>query len=143
MTELDLLNLARAESDDVLAAFWQIVTITFAMVIGIYYFLNQAKIGLKLFAYLIYSVGMFLYFGAMIGHSNVLFGINEALHALPRDHLSRPTVYLLAVNDSWVRDLESILITGGFWVLWLSIAYLLFVWKKADHQPQATDGVGR
>jgi len=135
MTELDLLNLARAEGEDIMTAFGEIVTITFAMVIGIYYFLNQAKIGLKLFSYLIYSIGMFLYFGVMIVHSNVQVGINEALHALPQDHLSRPTVHLIALNDSWVRDLESVLITGGFWVLWLSIAYLLFFWKKADHQP--------
>jgi hypothetical protein len=134
MTELDLLNMAREHSEDVMAAFGQIVTITFAMVIGIYYFLNQAKIGLKLFAYLIYSIGMFLYFGAMIAHSNVLGGINEALHALPQDHVSRPTLYVLAVNDSWVGTLESVLITGGFWVLWLSIAYLLFFWHKAVHE---------
>ena len=133
MTELDLLNLAHAEGDDIMSAFGQIVTITFAMVIGIYYFLNEAKIGLKLFSYLIYTVGMFLYFGQMITHSNVLVGVIEALHALPQDHVSRPTAHYLAVNDSWVRTLESGLITGGFWVLWLSIAYLLFVWKKSDH----------
>jgi len=133
VTELDLLNLAHAEGDDIMSAFGQIVTITFAMVIGIYYFLNEAKIGLKLFSYLIYTVGMFLYFGQMITHSNVLVGVIEALHALPQDHVSRPTAHYLAVNDSWVRTLESGLITGGFWVLWLSIAYLLFVWKKSDH----------
>lgn len=138
MTELDLLNLAREHSEDVMAAFGQIVTITFAMVIGIYYFLNQAKMGLKVFAYLIYSIGMFLYFGAMIAQSNILVGVDEALHALPRDHLSRPALHLLAVNDSWVGVLESILVTGGFWVLWLSIAYLLFVWKKSDHEPPKT-----
>ena len=138
MTELDLLNLAHAEGDDIMSAFGQIVTITFAMVIGIYYFLNEAKIGLKLFSYLIYTVGMFLYFGQMITHSNVLVGVIEALQALPQDHVSRPTAHYLAVNDSWVRTLESGLITGGFWVLWLSIAYLLFVWRKSDHVPHGT-----
>ena len=135
MTELDLLNLARAEGEDITAAFGQVIAITFAMVIGIYYFLNQAKIGLKLFAYLIYSIGMFLYFGIMIVHSNVRVGVSEALRALPQDRLSRPAIHYLAVSGSWVGTLESILITGGFWVLWLSIAYLLFVWKKAAHQP--------
>ena len=138
MSELDLLNLAHAEGDDIMSAFGQIVTITFAMVIGIYYFLNEAKIGLKLFSYLIYTVGMFLYFGQMITHSNILVGVIEALHALPQDRMSLPTAHYLAVNDSWVRTLESTLITGGFWVLWLSIAYLLFVWKKSDHMPRDT-----
>ena len=135
MTELDLLNLARAEGEDIMTAFGQVIAITFAMVIGIYYFHNQAKIGLKLFAYLIYSIGMFLYFGIMIVHSNVRVGVSEALHALPQDHLSRPAIHYLAVTDSWVSTLEGVLVTGGFWVLWLSIGYLLFFWKKADHQP--------
>jgi hypothetical protein len=138
VTELDLLNLAHAEGGDLMSAFGQIVTITFAMVIGIYYFLNEAKIGLKLFSYLIYTVGMFLYFGVMILHSNVILGVNEALRALPKDHVSRPTAHYLAVNDSWVRTWESALITGGFWVLWLSIGYLLFVWKKSDHMRRDT-----
>jgi len=138
MSELDLLNLAHAEGDDIMSAFGQIVTITFAMVIGIYYFLNEAKIGLKLFSYLIYSIGMFLYFGVMVSHSNIVVGINEVLRALPQDHVSPPTAHYLAVYDSWVHTLESALITGGFWVLWLSIAYLLFVWRKSDHLPHDT-----
>jgi hypothetical protein len=138
MSELDLLNLARAEGEDIMTAFGQIIGITFAMVIGIYYFLNQAKIGLKLFAYLIYSIGMFLYFGIMIVHSNVRIGVSEALHALPPDHLSRPTAHYLAVSESWVGTLEAALVTGGFWVLWLSIAYLLFFWKKAAHEAPRT-----
>ena len=81
---------------------------------------------------------MFLYFGVMILHSNVILGVNEALRALPQDHVSRPTAHYLAVNDSWVRTWESALITGGFWVLWLSIGYLLFVWKKSDHMRRDT-----
>jgi hypothetical protein len=135
MSETDLLTLAHAYNDSITGAFGQIITITFAMVIGIYYFLNQAKIGLRIFAYVVYSIGMFLYFGLMLVSSNVLYGIREALSALPDDHISRPTAHLLSVNNSWVGKVESLLITGGFWVLWLGVAWLLFVWRKADHIP--------
>jgi hypothetical protein len=134
MTELDLLNLAQSAGDDIITDFGEVITITFAMVIGIYYFLNEAKIGLKLFSYLIYSIGMFLYFGEMLVHSNVIYGVREALLALPQDHLSRPTAHYLAVTSNWIGQAESALITGGFWVLWLSIAYLLFFWHKAEHE---------
>ena len=34
---------------------------------------------------------------------------------------------------------SSILITGGFWVLWLSVGYLLFFWRKADHMPHGAE----
>lgn len=133
MTETDLLNLAHSYNDSIASAFGQIITITFAMVIGIYYFLNQAKIGLRVFAYLIYSVGMFLYFGMMLASSNIIAGIHQALSAPA--YKSLPTAYLLGVNKSWLGSVEAVLMTGGFWILWLSIAYLLFVWKKAKHIP--------
>ena len=133
MSESELLTLAHAYNDTITTSFGQIITITFAMVIGIYYFLNQAKIGLRIFSYVVYSIGMFLYFGLMIASSNVVVGIHEALKALPQDHVSRPTAHLLAVNDSWVGTLESALITGAFWILWLGIGWLLFFWRKADH----------
>jgi hypothetical protein len=135
MSESELLTLVHAYNDTVTTAFGQIITITFAMVIGIYYFLNQAKLGLRIFSYIVYSIGMFLYFGLMVASSNVVIGIHEALKALPAAHISRPTAYLLAVNDSWVGPVESALITGGFWILWLGVAWLLFVWRKADHIP--------
>jgi hypothetical protein len=138
MTELDLFNIARSAGDDIITDFGQVITITFAMVIGIFYFLNEAKAGLKIFSYLIYSIGMFLYFGVMIVHTNVIVGVREALQALPQDHLSRPTLHYISVNDSWVGHTETALVTGGFWVLWLSVAYLLFVWRKADHEKRQT-----
>lgn len=135
MSETDLLTLAHAYNDSIIGAFGQVITITFAMVIGIYYFLNGAKIGLRIFAYIVYSIGMFLYFGLMVASSNVLTGIHEALKALPDARVSRPTAHLLSVDDSWVGSVESALITGGFWILWLGVAWLLFVWRKADHIP--------
>ncbi|HEY2446509.1 MAG TPA: hypothetical protein VGI20_12310 [Rhizomicrobium sp.] len=69
MSESELLMLGHAYNDTVTTAFSQIITITFAMVIGIYYFLNQAKIGLRVFSYIVYSIGMFLYFGLMVASS--------------------------------------------------------------------------
>jgi hypothetical protein len=40
MSELDLLNLARSCGQSVRDSFAQIITITFAMVVAIYYFLH-------------------------------------------------------------------------------------------------------
>jgi hypothetical protein len=135
MSESDLLTLAHAYNDSIVNAFGQVITITFAMVIGIYYFLNQAKIGLRIFAFIVYSIGMFLYFGLMVVSTNIVIGINEALEALPEARISRPTAHLLAVKQSWVASTESALIMGGFFILWLGVGYLLFVWKKANHVP--------
>lgn len=139
MTEAELLEISHNMSLDVTSAFSQVIAITFAMIVGIYYFLNQAKIGLKIFAYIIYTVGMFLYFGMMLVATNVGLGVFESLQAIPQEQLSRPAAHLLAVRDSWVGNAESLLITGGFWVLWLSVGYLLFFWRKADHMPHGAE----
>ena len=44
MTQIDLLNLAQSVTSEMTGDFAQIITITFAMVIGIYYFLNSARL---------------------------------------------------------------------------------------------------
>jgi hypothetical protein len=135
MTEADLLNLAHTYNQDIPSAFGQIITITFAMVVGIYYFLNQAKLGLKIFAFIAYSIGMFMYLSLMLGSSYVVHGVYAALGALPADHTSLATGYALAIANSWLAPVESVFINVGFWALWLGVGYLLFVWKKADHMP--------
>jgi hypothetical protein len=137
MTEADLLNLAHTYNQDIPSAFGQIITITFAMVVGIYYFLNQAKLGLKIFAFIAFSIGMFMYLGFMLGSSYVTHGIVSDLRALP--HASIVTGTYLAISDSWLTTVESVFINAGFWVLWLGVGYLLFFWRKADHMPRGTE----
>lgn len=48
MSELDLLNLARSCEQSISSDFAQVITITFAMVVAIYYFLHQAGIRMKI-----------------------------------------------------------------------------------------------
>ena len=45
MSQLDILNLARSCGQTTSSDFAQVITITFAMVIAIYYFLHQAGCG--------------------------------------------------------------------------------------------------
>ncbi len=58
MSELDLLNLARSSGQIITSDFAQVITITFAMVVAIYYFLHQAGIRMKIFAFTIYTIGV-------------------------------------------------------------------------------------
>lgn len=66
ISEFDLLNLARSCEQSVTSDFAQVITITFAMVVGVYYFLHQAGIRMKLFTFAIYTCGMLLYLGMML-----------------------------------------------------------------------------
>jgi hypothetical protein len=130
MSELDLLNLARSCGEIISSDFAQVITITFAMVVAIYYFLHQAGIRMKIFAYTIYTIGILAYLGMMLLESNVATGALEALRAIPAAEQARPTQHFLAVRASWVGITATILINLAYWILWLGTGYLLFFWRK-------------
>jgi hypothetical protein len=100
VSELDLLNLARSTTEHEVSWFAQMITINFGMVVAIYYFLHRAKLVLRVFSFLVYSVGMLVLLGEMLVEANVKAGVMESMRALPSEHLSRPTVHYLAVYDS-------------------------------------------
>jgi hypothetical protein len=130
VSELDLLNLARSTTEHQVAWFAQMITINFAMVVAIYYFLHGAKLVLKLFTFFAYTVGMLVLLGEMLVETNVKAGVVEGLRALPSAHLSRPTVHYLAVFDSWVALTTRITFNLSVWLFWLGVFYLLFLWKR-------------
>ncbi len=134
MSELDLLNLARSATEREVAWFAQMITINFAMVVAIYYFLHVAKMTLKIFTFFAYTVGMLVLLGEMLVETNMKAGVLEALHALPLEHLSRPTISYLAVNDSLVAVITRVTFNLSVWLFWLGVFYLLFFWKRNSKQ---------
>lgn len=128
MTELELLELSRGTTTASIGYFTQMITITFAMIVAVYYFLNQARLAMKIFAYLAYMVGMMLFLGQMLFETNMKVTILQMLKALP--HPSPVTLRYLALYDTWLSETIAILMNGAIWTLCLGIFYLLFFWKK-------------
>jgi hypothetical protein len=130
MSELDLLNLARSTTEHEVAWFAQMITINFGMVVAIYYFLHGARLALKVFSFLAYSIGMLVLLGEMLVEANVKAGVLESLRTLPAEQLSRATVRYLVINDSWVAFLTRITFNLSVWLLLFGVFYLLFLWKR-------------
>jgi hypothetical protein len=130
LSELDLLNLARSSGQAIGADLAQVITITFAMVIAIYYFLHQAGIRMKIFAFALYTCGMLMYLGMMLLESGMAVGTLQALHAIPHEAQSLPTQSYLGIRSSWVGTTSTILLNSVYWILWLGTGYLLFFWRK-------------
>ena len=126
MSELDLLNLARSATEHQVAWFAQMLSVNFAMVVAIYYFLHRATIALRLFSFFAYTVGMLVFLGQMLGEANVKAGVLEALRALPVAVLSRPSVYYLEFSNSGVALVTHVTFNLSIWLLWIGISYLLF-----------------
>jgi len=130
VSELDLLNLARSTTEHEVSWLAQMITINFAMIVAIYYFLHGAKLALKAFTFFAYTVGMLVLLGEMLVEANIKEGVMEALRALPIAQLSRPTVRYLAVYDSWIAVTTRITFNLAVWLFWFAILYLLFFWKR-------------
>jgi hypothetical protein len=130
MSQLDIINLARSCGQSISSDFAQVITITFAMVVAIYYFLHQAGIRMKVFGFTIYTCGMLAYLGRMVLESGVGTGAQQALAAIPPEARELPTKYYLGLKSSWVGTTSTVLLNLVFWVLWLGTGYLLFFWKK-------------
>jgi hypothetical protein len=136
MSEIDLFNLARAITAVEIGYFTQMITINFAMIVAIYYFLNQANMAMKIMAFIAYVVGMALFLGEMLFETNVKFTVLEQLKALP--HASAITARYLALYDTWLGHAIAMLLNSAIWILVLGVFYLLFFWKKSPEERDVT-----
>lgn len=128
MSEQELLALARSVTANEVTWFGQIITINFAMIVGIYYFLNRAQIALKLFAFGVYFVGMLMYLGEMLIETGLKSAVLRSLAELP--HPSEIVQQYLGVYRSWIGILTAVLFNGAFWLLLIGVFYLLFFWRE-------------
>ena len=132
MSELDLIQLLEAARAQMAALIGQTIALNFAMIIGIYYFLNRAGLVLKLGSFVLYSLGSFMYFGFMITQSNGIVAARTALRELPVEGLSPVGQAQLAFSDSPFSDIITIVTNLSMWSLGLIVIYLLFFWKKTE-----------
>ncbi len=130
MTELDLLNLARSTTANEVSMFGEVIAINFAMIVAIYYFLHQANIAIRIFAFVAYTFGSIMYLSQMLIEANIKGTVFSALKALPIASLSVVSQHYLEVNDSWLGYVASFTFNGAFYILWLGVFYLLFFWRK-------------
>jgi hypothetical protein len=126
----DLLTLVRSTDQQIAALFGQMISLTFAMIAGIYYFLNRARMPLKVFAFLCYGVGMLAFFGMMLREANIKRIALDAIEAMPLAQRAPTVEGLRQLSHSWLFDDTSLFMNAAHYVLWISVIYLLFFWKR-------------
>ena len=131
MNEGDLLNLGRSITANEVSWLGQVITINFAMAVGIYYFLGRAQLQLKIFAFVAYLLGTLLYLGQMLIESGLKRQVLTSLQAL--HSLSPVGRTYVGISASWLGGLTTLLFNAAFWILAIGIFYLLFFWKR--HTP--------
>jgi len=128
MSGPELVALIRSCDQQIAALFGQMISITFAMIAGVYYFLNRARLPLKLLGFVCYAIGMIAFFGMMLREANIKLVALGALGALPdRDRVSDG---LHQLSQTWLFHDTGLFINAAHYALWISVIYLLFFWKK-------------
>jgi len=130
VTAPDLIALVRSCDQQIAVLFGQMISITFAMIAGIYYFLNRARLPLKLFAFVCYAVGMLAFFGMTLREANVKAIALDSISALPHRDVILERFHQL--NQSWLFLDTAVFMNAAHYVLWVSVIYLLFFWKRPE-----------
>jgi hypothetical protein len=129
MGETELIGIIRDVNGQYAVLFGQIITINFAMIVAIYYFLHRSALLFRIAAFVFYAIGMLALIGLMLEQSNYKYQALLALRHLPSTTRSPVTDSLLAVNQSWLAQTTGFFLNTSLWVLFAVVAYLLFWWR--------------
>ena len=134
MGETELIGMIRDVNAQYAVLFGQIITINFAMIVAIYYFLHRSALLFRIAAFAFYAIGMLALIGLMLEQANYKNQALIALRALPAGQRSALTDSLLALNQSWLAQATSFFLNASLWVLFAVVAYLLFWWRGDPQQ---------
>ena len=129
MGESELIGVIRDVNAQYAVLFGQVITINFAMIVAIYYFLHRSPLLFRIAAFGFYAVGMLALVGLLLQQGNYKFEALAALVAIAPEHRSQMASSVLALNQSWLAKATSLFLNTSLWVLVLAIAYLLFGWR--------------
>lgn len=132
MNEAELLAMIRDVNAQYAMLFAQVITINFAMVVAIYYFLHRAHLALKLAAFICYAIGMLALIGLMLQQANFKAFAIAALEAMPPNRLGSVSRSFLALRHNLLFTGTSLFLNCSLWVLFAVIAWLLFRWKGEE-----------
>jgi len=129
MGETELIGMIRDVDAQYGVLFGEVITINFAMIVAIYYFLHRASLIFRVAAFGFYAIGMLAFVGLSLEQSNFKAQALIALAALPPGRHSALTDSILAMHRSWLFYATSFFLNASIWVLFAVIFYLLFLWR--------------
>ncbi|MET0545706.1 MAG: hypothetical protein ABWZ40_05290 [Caulobacterales bacterium] len=133
MSEAELLSLAQNAIEQVASLFAQVITINFALAAAVFYFLNEARLQMKIFAAIIYGVGMLMYVGFIGVQTRMWDSATMALQAMPPASLSAPAAALLKLTNDPLLLATTLFLHIGLLILTIGSLFLVFFWKKDAH----------
>lgn len=129
MSETELIGIIRDVNAQYATLFGEIITINFAMIVAIYYFLHRAPLLFRIAAFIFYTIGMLALVGLLLEQGNYKIEALAALASLPPASRSAIGDSILVLNASSLARTTALFLNAGLWVLYAVVAYLLFLWR--------------
>ncbi|MEO1013839.1 MAG: hypothetical protein AAFX08_01490 [Pseudomonadota bacterium] len=143
MSEFELVQIVENTIAQIILIIGQLIAINSAVIVAAYYFLNQARVGIKIAAFLIYSLGALMYFLFAVRESNVNTGAARALLAIPENERSSTAAAILEFADSPANLVLNIATNFSVFFLWVVAFYVVFLWRKKPDGRDVVPGGGR
>jgi hypothetical protein len=134
MTQTELFALVQQVHEQYATLFAQVITINFAMIIAIFYFLHRARLGFRVAAFGFYLIGMLTLVGMMLQEANIKAIALGAMNAIPIEEQSSVVQGYLSLQGRWLFRAISLFQNGSLWALVSVIAYMLFWWRNPNDQ---------
>ncbi len=138
MTQAELFTLVQQVHEQYATLIAQVITINFAMIVAIFYFLHRARLGFRVAAFGFYLIGMLTLVGMMLQEANVKAIALSAMAAIPSAEQSSVVQSYLILQGRWLFRIISIFQNGSLWALVSVIAYMLFWWRNPNEKPSST-----
>ena len=133
MSEFEIVELLQYAAEQITGIIGQIITINFAMIVAIFYFLHRSGLAFKLSAFILYSLGMLMYSLLAIRQSVVILGAQELLQADGSEIEVGPILSaMIEFGGTVPAVLLNITLNVAILALWIGVFCLTFFWKMSD-----------
>ena len=133
MSEAEILGLLESYTAQQTQLIIQVVSLHFALVVAIFYFLHRSGLAMKFAVFALYTLGNSLFLGLIYNISLKVVAARQDLVTLQQGGAS-----LSAVSQTVLTSLQpytnfvSIIANVAFVALWAGAVYFLFFWKKRE-----------
>ncbi len=136
MTEYEILTLLSEIRSNQTTLLAQIVSLHFAMIVAIFYFLHHSGLRMKLAVFVFYSLGYALHLGLIYETSVQVFAARADLLNLLQSEQGLSSIGQTAFRESDAAFTNWVAIVGNisFLALWAGVVYFLFFWKRPKEQ---------
>lgn len=133
MSEAEILSLLESYTGQQVQLIIQVISLHFALVVAVFYFLHRSGRAMKLAVFILYSLGNALFLGLIYNLSLKVVAARQDLVAVREGGAELSAISQTILNDIQpFTNMTSVIANVSFVALWFGAIYFLFFWKKQD-----------